>query len=50
MATELCTKYKIRAAIAARLVEIAQLKQRGRELGLQIAVDDSGNVEGAWDS
>ena len=50
MGTKLHTKYKIRAAIPAKLVAEAQLKEKARELGLQIVMDASGNVEGAWDS
>jgi hypothetical protein len=50
MATQLRTKYKIRATIPAKLVADSRLQEQARELGVRIATDASGNVEGAWES
>jgi hypothetical protein len=46
--TKLKTIYKIRAQIPARVVEQSGVIAKAREIGLNLAVDDDGNVEGAW--
>jgi hypothetical protein len=50
MAAKLRTKYKIRAALPAKLLELTELKEKARELGWRVFVDESGNAEGVWES
>src|SRR5258707_5764731 len=47
---KLKTTYRIRAQIPARVVEQAGLLSKAREIGLNLAIDDAGNVEGVWDA
>ncbi len=49
MAT-LNTIYRIRAQIPAQVVEKSGLVSKASEIGLDLAVDDTGNVVGAWDA
>ncbi|HTS17260.1 MAG TPA: hypothetical protein VMP11_06785 [Verrucomicrobiae bacterium] len=47
---KLKTVYKVRAQIPARVVERSGLLSNARKMGLNLAVDDTGNIEGAWDA
>lgn len=47
---KLKTIYKIRAEIPAQVAREFGLLAKAREIGLNLKLDDTGNVEGAWDA
>lgn len=47
---KLKTTYEIHALIPARVVDQSGLLSKAREIGLNLAIDNVGNVEGVWDA